>query len=225
MIVKTTLLLSLYTQILTIIVGLFGIFIKLDKRDIILQQCLILEEVVQVIEFSFYIFFSYFYKKNVDVIDIAKYRYYDWFFTTPTMILSTLAYFEYNNTINSTKILDIYSFTIDNINIISKIVILNFIMLIMGYLKENNISTTKISFVVGFLFFIIIYYTIWHKFARFSSKNYFVYFFMLIVWSIYGFAILFRQKIKNSIYNILDIFSKNFYNVFLTYVIYSKRVN
>ena len=224
MIVKTTLLVSLYAQIIAIIIGLFGIFTRLNKRDMILQQCLILEEVVQVIEFSFYVFFSYFYKKNVDLIDIAKYRYYDWFLTTPTMLLSTVAFFEYNNTINSTKILNIMSFIVDNVSIIVRIVVINFFMLIMGYLKENNISSTKCAFIIGFIFFAGLFYTIWDKFAKFSDKNYFVYFFMLIVWSIYGFAILFRQDIKNSIYNILDIFSKNFYNVFLTYIIYTKRL-
>ena len=91
MIVKSTLLVSLYAQIIALVVGFFGIVIKLDARDKILQQCLILEEIVQVIEFSFYIFFSYFYKNNVDIVDIAKYRYYDWFLTTPTMI-STIGF-------------------------------------------------------------------------------------------------------------------------------------
>lgn len=224
MIVKSTLLVSLYAQIIALVVGLFGIVIKLDARDKILQQCLILEEIVQVIEFSFYIFFSYFYKNDVDVIDIAKYRYYDWFLTTPTMIVSTIGFFEYNNTVNSTKILNIFGFVIENLNIISRLIIFNFFMLLMGYLKEYNITTTVFTFVSGFLFFIGLFYTIWNKFARYSIKNYPVYFFMLIVWSIYGFAILFKQNIKNSIYNILDIFSKNFYNIFLTYIIYTKRL-
>ena len=39
------------------------------------------------------------YNKNVDKIDI-KYRYYDWVFTTPIMLLNTIVYFEYNNGLN-----------------------------------------------------------------------------------------------------------------------------
>ena len=224
MVVKSTLLISLYSQIIAVIIGFFGIFIKLDKRDIILQQCLILEEIVQVVEFIFYIYFSLFYKQNVELVDIAKYRYYDWFLTTPTMILSTIAFFEYNNTIDSTVILNIYSFIEKYIDIIFKILIVNFLMLLSGYLKENSIINVITTFVIGFIFFGWLFYIIWNRFARFSKKNYLVYFFMLSVWSLYGFAIIFNKNIKNSIYNILDIFSKNFYNVFLTYIIYNKRI-
>ena len=44
---------------------------------------------------------------------------------------------------------------------------------------------------------------------------------MASIWSIYGIAALFNFKIKNAFYNILDIFSKNFYGLFLAYLVYS----
>ena len=96
-IVKKTMIISFIAQILTLFIGISAQFIKLQPNQIILKQALALENIVQFIEGSFYLWFLYFYTKNVDLVDIAKYRYYDWYLTTPTMILSSIAYFAYNN--------------------------------------------------------------------------------------------------------------------------------
>ena len=95
--VKSSLTFSLYAQVITTFLGFIGLIFKLRPRDLILHEILTLENTVQVIEFTFYFWFSYMYKKNVDKTDIAKYRYYDWVFTTPIMLLNTIVYFEYNS--------------------------------------------------------------------------------------------------------------------------------
>ena len=97
LIVKNTMIFSFFIQIVTLIIGVFAQFIKVPSYKYILKNALLLENIIQFIEAMFYLWFIYFYKKNVDKVDIAKYRYYDWFLTTPTMILSIIIYFHYNN--------------------------------------------------------------------------------------------------------------------------------
>jgi hypothetical protein len=41
---------------------------------------------------------------------------------------------------------------------------------------------------------------------------------MFGIWSLYGVAAWFPSALKNASYNILDIFAKNFYGVFLSYL-------
>ena len=81
LIVKNTMIFSFFIQIVTLIIGVFAQFIKVPSYKYILKNALLLENIIQFIEAMFYLWFIYFYKKNVDKVDIAKYRYYDWFLT------------------------------------------------------------------------------------------------------------------------------------------------
>jgi hypothetical protein len=47
---------------------------------------------------------------------------------------------------------------------------------------------------------------------------------MSSVWSLYGVAAWFPMTLKNAAYNILDIFAKNFYGVYLSYTIFQLSV-
>jgi hypothetical protein len=47
--------------------------------------------------------------------------------------------------------------------------------------------------------------------------------FLFIVWLLYGIAYLFNYKYRNVSYNILDIFSKNFYGLYIFYKILKKK--
>ena len=51
-----------------------------------------------------------------------------------------------------------------------------------------------------------------------------VYWFYFIIWSLYGIAALMKYEQKNTFYNILDLFAKNFLGIFLVYVIHKNRV-
>ena len=220
--VKNTMLISFFAQIITLFIGVTAQFLELSKKHRILKQALALENIVQFVEGCFYLWFILFYIKNVDKTDIAKYRYYDWFITTPTMILSSIVYFQYNNTKNTYK----EGFTLlefiktDKENII-EIFLYNFAMLIFGYLQEIGLINLLLSTGFGFLFFGLMFYKIYEYYAKKSSSNLFIFFIMLSIWSIYGIAALFKFNIKNAFYNILDIFSKNFYGLFLAYIVYS----
>lgn len=220
--VKATMFISFYTQVATLLVGLSALLVKLPNNMLILREVLILENLAQLIEGSFYMWFLFFDKVNVDVVDITKFRYYDWFLSTPIMLISMIAYFQYNNTKNNLINLNLVNLIKSNYNNITKILTYNFVMLLTGYLYEINLSNVFTSFIIGFIFFILLFLQLYISFAIKSNKNTIIFFLMLIIWSLYGFAILFNYKIKNTLYNILDLFSKNFYGLFLSYLIFKK---
>jgi hypothetical protein len=219
-IVKNTMYISFYVQIITLIIGLLALFIKTSPNKLILKEALILENIVQFIEGAFYLWFIYFYTKNVDKVDIAKYRYYDWFFTTPTMILSAIAYFQYNNLKSKTNSFTLIEFIKNNFEKITRIFSYNFGMLFIGYLQEIKLINIWFSTFFGFIFFGLMFSRIFYDFTIQSKANYPIFFIMVIIWSIYGIAATFNFKLKNAFYNILDLFSKNFYGLFLSYLIF-----
>tara|TARA_E500000178_G_scaffold307530_1_gene320531 strand:+ start:285 stop:965 length:681 start_codon:yes stop_codon:yes gene_type:complete len=220
--VKATMFISFYTQVATLLVGLSALLVKLPNNMLILREVLILENLAQLIEGSFYMWFLFFDKVNVDIVDITKFRYYDWFLSTPIMLISMIAYFQYNNTKNNLINLNLVNLIKSNYNNITKILTYNFVMLLTGYLYEINLSNVFTTFIIGFIFFILLFLQLYISFARKSKNNITVFFLMLIIWSFYGFAILFNYKVKNTLYNILDLFSKNFYGLFLSYLILKK---
>ena len=219
-IVKDSLVLSFFVQIITLMIGLVIVFLTNVRHDnILLREVLILENLVQIIEGSFYIWFIYFYTKNVDKEDIARYRYYDWFFSTPIMIISTVAYFHYNNTRLSGS--SLYSFLKTDIKKISELLFYNFNMLFIGYLQELKLISLALSTVVGFFFFGLLFLKMFVYYVKTNSANYLIFYLMLFIWALYGIAALYKNKIKNASYNILDIFSKNFFGLFLAYLVYN----
>ena len=84
---------SIFIQIIALLASGSGIFYKLPKQHQILNRLLIMETVVQSIEFGFYLVLLRDLSKIVS--GMAKTRYYDWAITTPTMLLTIIIYFEY----------------------------------------------------------------------------------------------------------------------------------
>ena len=231
--VKNSLFFSLYAQVITTFLGFIGLIYKLRPEDMVLREILTLETVVQVIEFTFYFWFTYMFSKNVDKIDITRYRYYDWVFTTPIMLFNTIIYFEYNNIKNNNKLstnngsnnsrLSLKTFYNNNRTNVIHIVIYNFLMLLVGYLQELGIINIMASTIIGFYFLYLVFNRIYYEYAIKSSENIPIFWLMAIIWSLYGVAAMFNSKYKNFGYNILDIFSKNFYGLYIAYRIYTKR--
>uniref|UniRef100_A0A6C0DX15 Uncharacterized protein n=1 Tax=viral metagenome TaxID=1070528 RepID=A0A6C0DX15_9ZZZZ len=223
-IVKDSLHLSFFVQIITLIIGLIVVFFtNISQSTTLLREALILENCVQIIEGSFYIWFIYFYTKNVDKEDIASYRYYDWVFSTPLMIISTVAYFHHNNTkLDGLGSTDLLSFIKTDINKISELLFYNFNMLLIGYLQELKLITLVISTLFGFLFFGLLFYKMFVYYVKNNRANYLIFYLMLFIWALYGIAALYKNKIKNTAYNILDVFSKNFFGLFLAYLVYTE---
>lgn len=212
---------SLFVQIIAGIISIFGIFIKLAPKDVILNHILIIDTVVQIVEFIFYLYLAKF-LKTLDNNKIASQRYFDWIITTPIMLYSTILFMEYENPKNKDKIVTINSVNKEYSREILTILLLNMGMLIFGYLGEIEVLNKLMSISIGFIFFGLSFYQIWDVFAQTSETSKNLFFFLLFFWSLYGIAAIYPVIPKNIMYNILDLFSKNFYGLFIFYLILQK---
>jgi amino acid permease len=145
------------------------------------------------------------------------------------MLLTSIIYFKYEEykekkRKKSLKNLTLKTFIKKNQENIIFIMICNFLMLLFGYLKEINYIDKTSGFVLGFISFYLSFNNIYKYYAKKSKRGIRIYYFLFIIWSLYGFAFLLNSKEKNIIYNILDIFSKNFFGLYLYYIANSVRV-
>jgi hypothetical protein len=241
-----TVIISLVVQFITGVVGIHGLFVPLEKEDQILWEVLVMELIVQIIEFAFYIWLSvglYNYstkKSTFPLFDVTKRRYIDWFITTPTMLLSTiifLRYLEYkdkkesykkenyqnnnqeNNSKNENNILKFNEFVKTHKQFIINMILLNAGMLIFGYLGEANHMDKKWSISIGFIFLLLNFYLIYKEFGEKTKIGKMMFAFMFVIWSLYGIAAMLPFYYKNISYNILDIFAKNFFGIFIYVII------
>ena len=216
--IKITVYLSLLIQVITGVFDYYVIQLNIPSNLIILQEVLIMELIVQIIEGIFYIWLAL----NISsVTNITPHRYYDWYLTTPTMLISLCIYLVYlNNEERNIETKDsFFKIIYDNLNVLISILILNFLMLTSGYLSEIKKISEVSGVLFGFIPFFISFYLIYHYFARFTLFGTEMFFYFLIVWSLYGVAALMSYRIKNIMYNILDLFAKNFFGLYLGYVI------
>jgi len=216
-----TLNISVVVQIVTGLFEIFSLFTRVPSNFIIIRQLLTLEVIVQFIEGLFYLWLVFNLK---NVTDITPKRYIDWSITTPTMLITLVFYliYSYHREKNDTSKLKFFDLLTKNSSNITNILSLNWLMLIFGYLGEKNIIKTVYGVILGFIPFIIYYYIIFINYVKNKEGfNLFLYFF--VFWSLYGLAALLPYYLKNSCYNILDIFSKNFFGVFLSYIILSGK--
>lgn len=215
---KITVYLSLLVQVFTGIFDFYVIQLNMPSKLILLKQLLIMELIVQIVEGIFYIWLAL---NIATVANITPHRYYDWYLTTPTMLVTLCVYLIYlrndeeNKEIKDSLIKIVY----DNSNILIPIVILNFIMLTAGYLTEIKKLSRTPGVLFGFIPFLIYFYLIYENFAKFSLYGLQIFFYFFAVWFTYGIAALMEYKTKNIMYNILDLFAKNFFGLYLGFVI------
>ena len=213
--VKKTVTLSLILQIVTGIVSLHGFFVKIPKKDNILKDILGMETIVQFVEFAFYIWMSL---ALLNVEKMASRRYIDWVITTPVMLISTIIFMKYNyNKEQNKERFTLKDFFQDDRDNVIKLVIYNLGMLVFGYLGENNIIPKYLGITIGFIFFFLAFKLIYTEYAVNTSIGKKLFYFMFIIWSLYGVVAVMPPNIKNTSYNILDIIAKNFYGLFIYY--------
>jgi bacteriorhodopsin len=218
-----TLILSVIVQILTGALEIGTLFIKVDSPYLILRQLLVLELMVQMIEGLFYVWLVYNFNQ---VINVTPKRYIDWSITTPTMLITLIIYLIYlkNKEENKdTSKLELFDLLSKNSKQISYVIYLNLLMLIFGYLGEMKIISTLSGVMLGFIPFLIYYYIIYVNYANQSKNGWKIFLYFFFFWSLYGFVALLPYYIKNTLYNILDLFAKNFFGVFLSYIIITKN--
>jgi bacteriorhodopsin len=210
---------SLIIQLIIGLLSLYGLSIKLNDDQIILNQILLLETIVQFIEFSFYIWLVFNFSKIK--VNVSLIRYLDWFITTPTMLFSIISFFIYQNV--KPESLSLKNIFYDNINILTWIFGLNAFMLILGFLGEIKLIKKYLATILGFFGLIGAYYLIYTNFVGEKLINNYLFWFNFILWSLYGIAYMLSFKNKNIFYNILDVFAKNINGLLiLAYILYVK---
>ena len=215
-----TLVISIIVQIITGIIEIGAFFVKVPITYNIIRQLLIIELVVQILEGMFYFWLAYNFTK---VLNVTPKRYIDWMITTPTMLITLMVYLIYLNkkVENKTSELDIFTLFKDNANIFISVIILNWLMLLFGYLGEVKIIPVLLGVFLGFIPFLIYYYMIYVNYVTENTSGYLLFWYFFIFWSLYGVVAVLPYYIKNSFYNILDLFAKNFFGIFLSYIIFS----
>ena len=209
---------SLVVQLLVGVIDSLALNTDIIKKDELLKDLLKVELFVQVIEFVFYVWLIYYFSKVSG--NITPFRYLDLAITTPLMLITLSAYLNHdgNTTSRLTDFLSTHSGSI------VKIVLLNAAMLLFGLVGELGYLSPLLSTALGFIPFILNFKYIKDTFLP-SDKDKFknaVFYWFVFFWSLYGVFALTNFTIKNTGYNILDIFAKNFFGLFLAYIVWSK---
>ena len=214
---------SLIVQFIVGIIDYVVINLKLESKDEILKDLLRLELVVQIVEFLFYIWLIYYFNKVSK--NITPFRYVDWGITTPLMLISLSAFLKHDDDgMAAGKRLS--DFLSNNKDSVVKIVILNSTMLFCGLMGELGYLSTYTAVGLGFIPFVLNFKHIKDTFLPppkpENKLKRAVFYWFVFFWSLYGVFATMNYTTKNTGYNILDIFAKNFFGVFLAYVIFKK---
>jgi len=204
-------------QLIIGIVGIHGIFISLPEKDNILTDIMILETIVQFIEMTFYIWLV-FYLSTLN-FDVTYVRYFDWFLSTPIMLISTTFFMRYLASKSLNQTITIKNIIKTNWIELLKIGVSNVFMLLFGFLAEINIITRTNGLIFGSLAFLYTFYVIYSEFVDNNNTNKILFYTMFTIWALYGVAYMFPYITKNTMYNYLDVVSKNFYGLFIYYFI------
>jgi len=217
-----TLIISVIVQIITMMIELGTLFVNVPNTYLLIRQLLVLEVVVQIIEGLFYLWLVYNFTK---VVNVTPKRYIDWVITTPTMLITLILYLIYlkSKEENSTKELKFFSLINENSKVILQVALLNWLMLLFGYLGESKIIPVLLGVFLGFIPFLIYYYLIYNNYVSENETGKKIFWYFFFFWSLYGVVALLPYYTKNAFYNILDLFAKNFFGLFLTYIILTKK--
>jgi hypothetical protein len=215
-----TLVVSIIVQIITGIIEIGAFFVKVPTIYSLIRQLLIIELLVQFFEGMFYFWLAFNFTK---VLNVTPKRYIDWVITTPSMLITLMIYLIYlrERVKNKTNKLEFFTLFKNNLNIFIPVLLLNWLMLLFGYLGEMNIIPVLLGVFIGFIPFLIYYYIIYVNYVTQKGSGYLLFWYFFFFWSLYGFAAVLPYYIKNSFYNILDLFAKNFFGIFLSYIIFS----
>jgi bacteriorhodopsin len=213
---------SLTAQFIVGVIDFLALNEEVKPEDEILKDLLKLELIVQLIEFVFYVWL-FFYFSQVSR-NITPFRYLDWSITTPIMLI-TLSGFLNHKGASAARLGDFLS---KHAGAVIKIVVLNAAMLFFGFVGELGYLSPYVSTALGFIPFALNFKHIKDTFLPASASTpedvnkHALFYWFLFFWSLYGVFAVMGYTAKNTGYNILDIFAKNFFGLFLGYIIWSK---
>jgi hypothetical protein len=203
-------------QIVAMIIDTYVLITPTNPKNNDIKGLLVVENVVNIVEFTFYVWMVYNFSR---IKNITKFRYYDWAITTPTMLFTYMMYTNILKKKENNEPQPLMTLVLEEKYTIALVFVLNWMMLLFGFLGETGKLPTNLSTALGFIPFIAMFYIIYTKYAQFTKigSSTFVYF--VSIWAIYGIAALMSYNVKNVMYNILDLFSKNFFALFLAYMV------
>jgi hypothetical protein len=110
----------------------------------------------------------------------------------------------------------------NNSNYLIPIFLLNWAMLLFGYLGEIQVINTTMAVTLGFIPFLAYFMIIYQQYAKYTQIGQLIFWVFSGIWALYGIAAMMSYYSKNIMYNVLDLFAKNFFGLFLAYVIYEQ---
>lgn len=193
------------TYILLLTTGTVTFIEALRTNIPLVRHIFNLETVISLVAGYFYgkfvekIKYSYDNNKSIDWDEVIKTRYLDWSITTPIMLIVLVNVLAHH--------LNIYP----SFRVFLVIFVLNYLMLYIGYRGEFQ-KNKMLYMILGFIPFILMYYIIYCLYVRpkYNQFNYIIFFFFLIIWSIYGLIYNMDVRTKNIVYNYLDLVAKCF---------------
>lgn len=194
------------TYVLLITTGTITFIESLRTSVPAIRHVMNLETCISIVAAFFYgKFLTMIDNEGIDYPSINRTRYTDWFITTPLMLLVLCLVLAYNT---GSRV---------RVHIYISVLLLNFLMLWMGYLGERGILTRQQGFYLGFIFFFLLFGLIWMTFiaGKKNTTNLVIFSAFVILWSIYGIVYMMSEKTKNLSYNILDALAKCFMGIFL----------
>jgi hypothetical protein len=137
-------------------------------------------------------------KTPIDWSAITTARYIDWSMTTPIMLLVLALTLSDNIKKNVT------------LSFLILIIILNYVMLFIGYLGETNAMDKWTACMGAFVPFIIMFSLIFYMYVKpvFKLSNYIIFGIFVSIWSLYGVFYMFNDENKNIGTNVLDCLAK-----------------
>jgi hypothetical protein len=155
-------------------------------------------------------------EKNNEEVDwkgITVLRYNGWVFSTPIMLIAFLLFLSSTTNIKLT------------LPIAVTVVVLNWIMLLFGYLGEIGQITRNNALISGFIPLFIIFGIMYQTFFKnkYIFFNYLTFAFFVIFWSLYGIGYIWELESKNYLMNVLDLLSKSGFGLAFAFYFLYKR--
>ena len=220
--IKLSGIISLIIQVVTGIIDYYVLSLTVPSEYLLVNQMLIMEFVVQIIEGSFYVWMVY---KFSQIKNITPFRYFDWMITTPTMLITLMLYLVFIRNREKGIVSESFLTELKKRWIpITQVAILDWLMLIAGYMGEIGTINQMTANIAGFIPFFMMFYIIYKNLVSDSIQGQKIFWYFASIWAIYGVAAFMPYNIKNIMFNILDLFAKNFFGLFLAYTLFKVKI-
>jgi hypothetical protein len=220
--IKLSGIISLIIQVVTGIIDYYVLSLTVPSEYLLVNQMLLMEFIVQIIEAAFYVWMVY---KFSQIKNITPFRYFDWMITTPTMLITLMLYFVFIRNKEKGIVSESFLTEVKKRWIpMAQVAILDWLMLIAGYMGEIGTVDRMTANIAGFLPFVMMFYIIYKNFVSDSIQGQKIFWYFAGIWAIYGVAAFMPYNIKNIMFNILDLFAKNFFGLFLAYTLFKVKI-